>query len=310
MTTPKIAIGIDIGGTKMAAASVDQEGNLLDRLVLPTEAELGFPRAVDRLGAAIATLLERARRRAAGFTGIGIGCAGPVDPVCGLINNPYTLSGWNQCDIVTPLRRRFGVPVLLENDADAAAMGECFVGAGRGGTPVVMLTFGTGIGGGAVLEGRIHRGANGEHPEFGHLLVEASGPECYCGAHGCLESLASGTAIGAAGREFGCPDARAVFAAAASGNARAQAIIGRAKSAAATAAWTICHTLLPRCLVLGGGIMEEHFELFAEVMHARLATATQFTHSSVSIVKARLGNDAGLVGAALLAFGASGLGAT
>jgi glucokinase len=299
------AIGIDIGGTKMAIASVDGQGHILNRIVLATEAELGFPRAVDRLGQGIAKLLEQAGCGAGDLSGIGIGCTGPLDPLRGLIHNPYTLGGWDQCDIVTPLRERFGVPVCLENDADAAAMGECFAGAGRGCSPVVMLTFGTGIGGGVVVDGRIYRGAQGEHPELGHVPVDAAGPGCYCGTRGCLESLASGTAIGAAGRAFGCADARAVFAAAAAGEARAREVLARATSAAATAAWTICHTLLPQRLVLGGGMMEQHFELFAGAMNERLAPATQFTRGAVSIVRAALGNDAGLVGAARLASGAA-----
>lgn len=303
--SPPLAIGIDIGGTKMAVAAVNAQGQIVGRSTLATEAELGFPRAVDRLGGIIAQLLDQADCGRTTLAGIGIGCAGPVDPLRGLINNPYTLTGWDRCDIVTPLRERFDVPVWLENDADAAGLGEHFRGTGQGCSPIVMLTFGTGIGGATILSGGISRGANGEHPELGHVPVDLAGPECYCGARGCLESLASGTAIGAAGQPFGWRDARAVFTAAAAGEVRAGAIIARAVSAAATAAWTICHTLLPQRLILGGGMMEEHFDLFADAMRQRLAPATQFSPSAVGIVQATLGNDAGLVGAARLALGAT-----
>ena len=292
------AIGVDIGGTKIALGAVDAEGNVVLRASLPTEAGLGFPHAVDRVCRAIDGILEQAGWGAGELAGIGIGCAGPVDPRLGLINNPYTLSGWDRCDIVTPLRERFSVPVHLENDADAALVGECWIGAGRGCDPVVMLTFGTGVGGAAMIGGRILRGANGEHPEMGHVAVKADGPECYCGIRGCLESLASGSAIAAAGIEGGYRDIAAVFSAAEKGELRAKRISGRALDAAATAAWTLFHSFLPQRLILGGGLMERLQGPFAAAMNRRLQPATQFSHSSFAIVPAALGNDAGIVGAA------------
>ena len=299
MSITNHAIGIDIGGTKMALALIQAGGRILARTVLPTEAEQGFDRAVRRL----AERIESLRRRAgtSRLAGIGIGCAGPLDPKAGLINNPYTLGGWDHCDIVTPLREQFGVPVFLENDADAAAFGECACGAGRGFDPVVMLTFGTGIGGAAIIRGEIYRGVQGEHPELGHVPISSEGPPCYCGTRGCLEVMASGTAIETAGRAAGIGDTRAVFAAASRGNPEARGIIDRALQAAATAAWTFCHTFLPQRIVLGGGIMDDHFDEFVQAMQRRLDPATQFPRKAVDIVQARLGNDAGIVGAASLA---------
>jgi glucokinase len=310
---PSLAVGLDIGGTKIALALVDPEGGILARETMPTEAPLGFGRAVDRIAAAIERLLAHAPRprrnaTAPALAGIGIGCAGPVDPLGGQINNPYTLEGWNRCDIVSPLQRRFGVPVRLENDADAALLGEAWTGAGRGLDPVVMLTFGTGVGGAALVDGRVHRGVRGEHPELGHVPVQPDGPACYCGLGGCLESIASGTALAQAGRVHGLPDARAVFAAARAGDAAAGAILDRAREAVATAAWTIFHTLLPRRLILGGGVMDSEYAGFAEAVRRRIAPATQFTPAAVDIAPAALGNDAGLIGAARLAF-AGGAGA-
>jgi glucokinase len=301
MVTPAHAIGIDIGGTKTALAIVSARGAIEGQTVLPTEAGQGFARAVQRLITSIEALLAPSGLTRQDIAGIGIGCAGPIDPQRGLINNPYTLAGWDRCDIVTPLRERFQRPVYLENDADMAALGECFWGAGRGFNPVVMLTFGTGVGGATVVNGEIYRGANGEHPELGHLPVVPDGPECCCGIRGCLESLASGTAIGMAGRALGLPDARAVFQAAQEGQHAAKAIIDRAADAAATAAWTICHSLWPQRLVLGGGIMDDHFDLFAEAMQRRVRPATQISAQALSIAPARLGNDAGIVGAAGIA---------
>ena len=315
MPTLRNLIGVDIGGTKIAIAAVSPAGVILARTSFPTEPELGFGRAVDRLAAAIeqvdgqgssavAALGTESQRRFLDASppplGIGIGCAGPVDPRGGLINNPFTLTGWDRCDIVRPLADRFGVPVRLENDADAAALGECWVGAGQGVSPVCMLTFGTGVGGSTVLASGIFRGANGEHPELGHLLVEPDGPECYCGFRGCLESIASGTAIGLSGKQIGIEGTPAVFQAARAGDPGALDIVNRAARAAAAAAWTLFHTLLPRRLILGGGMMDTEFDTFAGPMRARIERATQFSPGGIEIVPAQLGNDAGVIGAAAL----------
>jgi glucokinase len=293
------AIGVDIGGTKIGIARVNAEGAILERATLSTEAELGFGRAVQRLIARLEGLHALADRRLAG---IGIGCAGPVEPRQGLINNPFTLGGWDHCDIVSPLRDHFGVPVWLENDADAALLGECWCGAGRGFDPAVMFTFGTGVGGAAFVNGKIYRGAKGEHPELGHIAADPSGPACYCGLSGCLESIASGSAISAFGAPAGFQSAPEVFAAARSGQEIAQAIIERAAQATAAAAWIVCHTFLPERIILGGGIMEEHFDLFARAVETRLDKATQFSRRSVSLARAAMGNEAGVLGAASLVF--------
>jgi glucokinase len=297
---PTRAIGVDIGGTKIALGAVDGSGHVLGRVSMATEAGLGFDRAVGRIGEAIDGLLDKTGWDPGTLSGIGIACAGPVDPVRGLVNNPFTLEGWDGCDIVSPLRSRFGIHVVLENDADAALIGECWVGAGRGCDPVVMLTFGTGVGGAAMIGGRILRGAGGEHPEMGHIVAAGDGPGCYCGAHGCLESLASGSAIAAGGAAGGLTSASEVFEAAERGNLDAAGTIERALDAAGTAAWTLYHAFLPERLILGGGLMDGHFEAYAGAMNRRLGAATQFSHSTFSITRAALANNAGIIGAARL----------
>lgn len=299
--TNECAVGIDIGGTKMAVAAVDASGAILARAVVPTEAERGFSRAVDRLADAVRQVLAPSGAADRRLAGIGVGCAGPLDPARGLINNPYTLAGWTGCDIVTPLRERFGVAAWIENDADMAALGECFVGAGRGADPVVMLTFGTGIGGGAIVGCEIYRGVGGEHPELGHVPALPDGPACYCGTRGCLEAVASGTAIGKAGQAAGFADARAVFAAAKAGDAAARRVVDRALQGTVTAVWAFLHTFLPRRLILGGGVMDDHFDLFAAALRPALAATTMTPRGAVEVVRAALGNDAGLVGAAAMA---------
>ena len=296
------ALGIDIGGTKIAVAAIDEQGALHAQESIATEAELGFERAVARMIEAADRVLRIAGWQRDQLCGVGIGCAGPVSAERGTINNPYTLPTWDDSDIVSQVRAAFNRPAYLENDADAAAIGEWFAGAARGCGRVVMLTLGTGVGGGVVLDGRVYRGTLGEHPELGHMPIEESGPECYCGTRGCLESIASGTGIAAAGSEVGWADSREVFAADAAGDPTARKLVERVQGALSTATWTILHTFMPEVIVLGGGLGEVHFERLAPAMAARIPLATMVPPGGTRVIKAALGNDAGLVGAASLAF--------
>ena len=295
-----VAIGIDIGGTKIAVAAVSSQGEVLANVRFATEPQLGFTTALNKMIAGINSVISDAGLKDEVLDGIGIGCAGPVDPLRGTIHNPHTLPTWDDCDLVSPLAKRFSVPARMENDADAAASGEARFGAGRGSDPMVMLTFGTGIGFAAIMKGQIYRGVAGEHPEAGHIPTTADGPECYCGLRGCFEAMASGTAIDAAGKVAGFADGRAVFAAAAKGNTVAAGILDAATQATATAIWTLAHTFLPQRFVLGGGLIDDHFELFATPARDALSRAVLLPKGRVEIVRASLGNDAGVVGAASL----------
>ncbi len=306
MTHPRRALGIDIGGTKIAVAAVDSTGRVATRHAIATEAEFGFERAIARIVDAAARVLSEAGWSRGDLCGIGVGCTGPVSAERGIINNPYTLPTWIDCDIVARLRGIFALPAYLENDADSAALGECFSGSAQGCRQVVMLTLGTGVGGGVVLDGRVYRGAQGEHPELGHLPIDPDGPACYCGANGCLEAIASGTAIASAGRLAGFRDSPEVFFQAIQGDKAALAIVGRAQGALATAAWAILHSFMPERIVLGGGVIDEHYDLFAPAVEAQILRATMVPKGGTRVTKARLGNDAGLVGAASLAFGHGG----
>jgi glucokinase len=303
------ALGIDIGGTKIAVAAVDSRGRIHARVSLATEAELGFGRAVGRMLAAGDEVLGKVGWSRGELCGVGVGCAGPVSAERGVIDNPYTLPTWSNCDIVTPLRAALGKPAYLENDADAAALGEWFAGGARGASRVVMLTLGTGVGGGAVLDGKVYRGTRGEHPELGHMPIAQFSadvekePGCYCGTRGCLEAIASGTAVAEAGKTRGYADSRQVFAAFERGEAGAREIVSRVQRALEMATWTVLHTFMPEVIVLGGGMGDAQFELWRPALEACAARATMVPAGGVRIAQAELGNDAGLVGAASLAFG-------
>lgn len=300
MSDSPLAAGVDIGGTKIAVGLIDRSGAILAQTSFPTEAALGFERGVKRIIAAVDSLLGEIGHTRAALAGVGIGCAGPVHPGRGTIDNPHTLPTWDGVDIVSPLEAEFGLPAILENDADAAAVGEAYFGAGVGRRSVVMLTYGTGIGGAAVFDGRIYRGAMQTHPELGHVPCEPDGPDCYCGIQGCFESIASGTAISLAGEAAGIGDARAVFAAYQAGDGKARTIVDRALRATFTAVWSIQHTLLPERILLGGGIIDDHFELFAGAVRRAIDAAILNPRGATDVVRATLGNAAGIVGAAQL----------
>jgi glucokinase len=302
------AIGVDIGGTTTSVGLVCESGRVEGRLAFATEPERGFARAMEKIARAIDELLVSAGRRRDELVGVGVGCAGPVNPFTGTIHNPFTLPGWEDANPVRVLEETFSVPAYLENDADAAVLGEAHAGSARSFREVVMLTFGTGVGGGALVGGRLYRGMNGEHPEIGHILVEPGGPECYCGARGCLESVASGTALAKAGKAHGLRDAAEVFERAGAADEIARSMVDRAVSAVASAFWTVLHTFMPQKVVFGGGLMEGQFEVFAPALREKAHLAERAWGQRFLFSKAELANDAGFVGAAFRAFGGDELG--
>jgi glucokinase len=236
--------------------------------------------------------------------GIGIGATGPIDPEQGQISNRYTLPAAFQGPVAAGLAEAFGLPVRLENDADAAALGESWTGSAAGTEVAACITVGTGIGCGVVRRGRIFRGAHGSHPEFGHHVVDPSGPACYCGAHGCVESLASAPAITRAAIEAGAVAAGAqaadVFAAAVHDTVCC-AIVERAQFSLASAVVNLVALQAPEVIVVtGNGIGNP--EALVGVIGRRLADYAFTPPGGVRVSLSRLGRMAGCIGAARLAF--------
>ena len=293
-------IGIDVGGTKIAIGLVQKNGTILGQRVFATDEVSTFSGAISRITTEIKALLNELGN----FTiqGIGIGAPGPLNPETGIIDNPHTLPCLSGGSLTQELSKEFSCLVKLENDADAALLGELQFGAAQGAKHAVMLTFGTGVGGAAWIEGNLLRGANGSHPELGHIAVEAgSDHECYCGRAGCLESVASGTAIGLAAVKAGFRDAEQVFEKAMKQDPRAHEIIQRVNAACHSALWTVIHAFDPEVVILGGGVMEKHYTIFFEAELSQLANAATMTGMrKLRILPAALGNSAGILGAASL----------
>lgn len=304
-----VAVGVDVGGTLVRVGAFDSDGHLLGQ----HEASIASIRPDEGLGL-IEQLIQQTLDsiHSNSLLGIGIGCTGPLDTIRGLINNPYTLEGWSNVPIVERLNKTFNVPVRLENDADAAALGEYWQGAGREAKRLYAVTVGTGVGTSLIVDGKIYRGLDGSHPEGGHQLIDPNGPECYCGHRGCWESLISGPAISSHARNtinneqliaLGDPkhiDTRVIAEAARTGNPAALAIMQQAARDFSLGIVNIISFFVPDMLVLSGGVMKSA-DLFWPTLEQTLKTPNPMVpFDRVRILPAQLGYYAGVYGGAYM----------
>jgi glucokinase len=306
-------LGLDVGGTKMAAAVVDAEGNTQGFVVTPTDASRGPHDGLERLFA-----LGRAAVTASGvdaeeIAGIGIGCGGPLDPERGVLIAPLHLPGWTDVPITELAAAAFELPAVLENDATAAAAAEYRHGAGRGTLNMVYLTVSTGVGGGVVIDGRLFRGSTGNGGELGHVTVDWHGRRCRgCGRRGCLEAYASGTSIAERAREAGMDveTSADVAAAALAGNEVAAKVWDETCEALACGVTSLVNLFEPELVVIGGGVTRAGEQLLSPVRELVGAQAIGLPGRTVEIVQAALGDAVGVVGAAAVAYERLGSGAT
>jgi glucokinase len=307
-------LGVDLGGTKILTALVGEGGEVLARARAATPQD-GPAAVMDAIAATVEDACRAGGVEVREVAAVGAGAPGPLDPVSGVVFQPPNLAGWRDVPLRDLLVARFGLPSIVENDANAAALGEHWVGAGAGVDDLVYITVSTGIGGGLILRGRIYHGVSGTAGEVGHMVIDPSGPRCPCGRRGCLEALASGTAIGRAAREAvaaGRPTALAALAgggltaaevarAASEGDAVAREVYARAAAALGAGVTNLVNLLNPAMVVLGGGVMRAGELLLGPVRRIVRQEAFDRPGAVVQIVPARLGDDAGAVGAAAVA---------
>lgn len=306
-----LVIGMDLGGTNARIGAFDTDGHLLAQREEHI-GTLGPERGLALIESTIRQMLQPLGQPP--LLGIGIGCTGPVDTVRGLVNNPYTLAGWDHIPIVARLNGAFNVPVKLENDADAAALGEYWQGAGQGSSRLYAVTVGTGVGTALIVDGHIYRGLDGSHPEGGHMLIDPEGPLCYCGYRGCWESLIAGPAIAENARRApgnqhlielagGDPqriDGLLVAQAAQAGDPAALAVMRKAARDFSRGIINIILLFVPDTLVLSGGVMRSADLFLAELEQALQTPAPMVPFESVRILPARLGYHAGMYGGAYM----------
>lgn len=307
-------LAIDIGGTKLAAGIVTATGQLLDSARIPTQAEQGPDRIVERVLHLSRMLLGRSR---AHIERVGVGCGGPLDTQRGLIQNPPNLPGWIDYPLVQNLHDGLGLPVALENDANAAALAEYHFGAGRGTQHMVYLTISTGIGGGLILDGKLYRGKQGNAGELGHLQVRYDGPSCNCGGYGCLEGYASGTNIARRAREAAAhhPESLLARLTPSLSDITAQTVLTalEADDPVATALWdetldmlaagvaSIVHAFDTERVVIGGGITNFGDRLFVPLRDRVARRTMPALAEGVEICPAAFAENVGILGAAAVA---------
>jgi glucokinase len=307
----RAVIGVDLGGTIVRAGAFDPQGRILAVRETPIEAARGPEFGLRKMQGLVEQV--RAESGAEQLAGIGIGSTGPVDPLLGVINNPFTLPTWENVQVIAWMEKAFSVPVTLENDADVAALGEYWQGAGQNVERLYAVTVGTGVGTALILDGEIYRGVDGSHPEGGHMVLDPSGPLCYCKMRGCWESLCAGPAIERQARQAdlagsrllemvkGEPDkieARTVFEAARAGDQAALAVIDTFTRYFIQGILNICILFVPDVIVLSGGVMRSA-DLFLPPLEGALGSYTEMVPAHrVQIHPAKLGYYAGLYGAA------------
>jgi glucokinase len=297
------SIGVDIGGTNLRAAAVDRDGNVLDKNSTTTNFMEGREVVLRDITDNIATLRRRLGEDA--LVGVGIGIPGFIDMAKGVIVGSHNLLGFDDFPVRDELSKRVGRPVILENDANAAALGEKWLGAGRDVNDLVLLTLGTGIGGGVICGGKVLHGFVGMAGELGHMTIVPSGNICGCGNHGCLEKHASATAIESMANLVSLGEnltAKDVHDLAVEGNENARRIFERMGEALGLALATLVNIFNFPLYLLSGGVLPA-WEFFAPTM-IDVVKARSFTyrHTKTRIEQATLGHEAGLFGAAYLPF--------
>ncbi|MGQ9631224.1 MAG: ROK family protein [bacterium] len=316
----RFAIGIDLGGTNIKMGVVDDRGKILETLHRPTEEEKGGESLIRKLIDASQELISRSGLDVDEFLAIGMGSPGFIDAERGVVADcPGKIPGWTGMDIRGRLGGALGLPLFVDNDVKVIALGEGWMGAGRGSSNFACIALGTGVGGGILIDGRIYQGSFHGSATLGHIIVNPQGPRCLCGNYGCLECYASGPAIAASaidhimrGAESSIEDmvggdiskvtAEIVFKAAEDGDEVALEIVNRAAQYLAVAIITIFHTLDPEMVILGGKVAKSERLLVEPVREMVRRRVWAVPGKEIKIVPSQLGDDAGILGAAALAF--------
>jgi glucokinase len=293
---------VDIGGTKIAIGLVDDQNQLITKESIPTNAKKGLPFAVDQINSTLQRLESNCGVK---IQGIGIACTGPVNPFTGELSVNAFLPGWEGLGLVQGLENQFHLPICVENDADAAALAECRWGSGVGSDNFMYVTVSTGIGSGLILNNHLFRGVDGSHPEMGHHTVDVTGPECFCGARGCWEIMASGPAMSkwyqsqlpSASAKVPYLDAAQICMLARQGDFLAQRTIDREAYYLGVGLANLITLFTPQRISLGGGVMKswDLFELKVRQVIRTNCGLVPFEKTGIAF--SSLGTDVNLLGA-------------
>jgi glucokinase len=313
-------IGVDIGGTNIKIGIVDEKGKALAHDSFSTDAQAGPQAVVNAISQQVKSLVGKAGMSLDELTGVGIGCPGPLDLKAGIVVAAPNLKTWKNVPLRDMVSKATGLPAILENDANAAAFGEFWAGAGRDENVrhLVMLTLGTGIGCGIVNDGRLIHGKHGYAAETGHTIIQPDGRLCACGQRGCIEAYASARNMAHLTEELleqdttsslhevfkakGRISSKDVFTHAKQGDALALKVVDQTTDYLGILCVNLCRQLDPAMIVFAGGMILAGDFLFSRIRKAFDHHTWKIIKDKVTIVPAELGNDAGFIGAAAVAW--------
>lgn len=312
----KNRIGIDVGGTNVKLALVNDNGQIVYSNSVPTRAEMGYEFTVNNIKQAIYELLKETKLEAKDIQGIGFGFPGQVDYKAGIVRNAPNIPGWVEVPIAKLIEDEFHIPTRVDNDVRCAALGELNYGAGKGCENMVCITVGTGIGSGLIINGKLVRGASNAAGEIGHIKLQMhDGPICGCGDTGCFEAFASGPSIVAMAEEYIKGGKSTKFREMANGTAITPFIVCEAAKAGDPVAQriftimgeylgiglsSVVNLLNPEKIIIGGGVADAGEILMRPLVDTLRKRAMKIAGSAVEVVPAQLGNTAGVIGASLL----------
>ncbi len=313
-----LSLGIDLGGTKILAAVANMQGEMLSRDHSITPAKEGQEAVVKSILESVERALDQAQIAVSDLTVVGLGAPGLSNPETGILFTSPNLPGWKDVPLRDIIEKERGKKVFLINDANAAAVGELYFGAGRGARNFIYITISTGIGGGIIIDGRIYTGSTGVAGEPGHMVIDDEGPQCNCGNRGCWETLASGTALareakhrikdGAATSILKYADgdiekinAEAIHKAAQTGDKLANELIDRTAYYLGVGLANLINIFNPEVIVIGGGLSNIGDMLLKPAFEEAGRRAFKQAYQAVHFARAELGRNSGVIGAAAFA---------
>lgn len=296
------AIGIDIGGTKIAIGIVDSEGLIVTQTTLATDLSISPDEMITRVATATKQLLTEYAIPNSSIAGVGVGAPGPLNTKKGIIVEPPNLRSWWNFSILESLQRHIDFPIFFENDATAAALAEKWVGAARDLDHFIFMTISTGIGAGIFAHGKLLTGATGNAGDIGHLVIDPSAGHCNCGQDGCFEYIASGTAIARQASQIlrRQTTSKEVFELAANGHLEMKQLVDQVFHYISIGCVTLINTFDPEKVIIGGGVSQVGPALFDKIQTYVGKYALNPTGRSTPIIPAQLQQNAGLIGAAAL----------
>ncbi|MEI6092100.1 MAG: ROK family protein [bacterium] len=315
----KYAIGIDIGGTNMPCSLVDEFGNIIKTIEKRTMPEQGPDAVVDKIVESVEQIIQFFKKNINNGTilGVGLGTPGVLDLKNGKIITGPNLDSWKNVPIVKLIEEKIHLPIRMDNDANCAAIGEHWVGAAKGAQNAILMTLGSGLGGGIIIDNSIYRGSHGTAGEIGHISIVPDGERCACGNLGCLEaySSANATVIRALKQlkkketnstlkenNISKITAHDIFLNAEAGDLFSKNILEESGRYLGIGIATIASIFDPDIIIIGGGFSSAHKYLFPSAIEEAYKRSFKHVMDNIKIVRAKLGNDAGIVGAAKLLF--------